>query len=694
MSGMNVILCYFNIMEVGTLTPDTRVENEECVYCFNDFDSEEGVNICLKCFTCCCAEHAKLHFKEREHTMFLGRKRITTVSDKDPEKLAIGVDGGFEDVKYSYEYELRLFDENGYQVLPEELIEDNEEAISIVDRLKKGPNASDADQVQAWELNVVECPHVKNLDAAQAAEPVPAPHMKCHDCDKDKNLWLCLTCGYVGCGRRNYDGSGGNNHALDHAHTTHHPVVVKLGTISPDGRADLFCYECDETVCDSKIAQHLKKLSIDVQSAVKTESTTTELSVEINKSWDFEAVTADGREYPLMEGPYSVGLRNLGNTCYTNSVLQMLCRIPEFINEFQAPDASNARWNEPKRQFNRLITAMSEGKLPYVSPRILRSVVCRDSMQFMSTQQQDAVEFFLYLFNYLKVHNPNTSLNLAEFDEVQVLTCNKCKDAATIPLRDQHVLMLIPPHQAAGEPTLNVKMTDLLQMTLVNENPDRTCDKCNNHGSSVSTQFKNFPEYLFVSVMLDAVSETGMVRKMDIDVELDPDNLDLTPYRSQVEETIDEKKVAELLNFGFPRAQCVRALQNVGTVEQAVEWIMDHPMEQSPAVSQVMEMGFSEDEAREALEESQGNVALAIEWLFGPRQKKQSATKSDGKGVYELLGFVQHKGLSALCGHYVAVIRREGHWVLYNDRKVAVYPDDVKPDFGKGYLYLYKRKSE
>ena len=146
------------------------------------------------------------------------------------------------------------------------------------------------------------------------------------------------------------------------------------------------------------------------------------------------------------------------------------------------------------------------------------------------------------------------------------------------------------------------------------------------------------------------------------------------------------------MNFGFSRSQCVRALQNVDSVEAAVQFIIDNPQEVSPAVQQVMEMGFSEDEARDALQETSGNVALAIEWLFGPRKKSAHSTKSDGNGVYELVGFLQHKGTSALCGHYVATVKRDGKWVLYNDEKVAVYPDNEPPEFGKGYLYLFRRK--
>ncbi|KAK8866422.1 Ubiquitin carboxyl-terminal hydrolase 5 [Tritrichomonas musculus] len=687
-------------MEVGILTPDTRIENEECVYCFNDFDDPEGVNICLKCFTCCCTEHAKQHYKEREHNLFLSRRRITTKSEADPNKLAIGVEGGFDDVKHTFEFELRMFDENGFQVLPEEIV-DTEEAQTVIDKIKKAPSASCADMVKSWELKIVECEHVKNLQ--QPSEKIPPRPCKCSDCDLDKNLWLCLTCGHIGCGRKNFDGSGGNNHAVDHWEQTHHPVVVKLGTISPDGRADLYCYQCDETVTDSKIHDHLAKFSIDVAKSVKTESTTTELNVQINKNWDFDTVTADGKEYETMTGPFSVGLKNLGNTCYMNSILQTLANIQPFVEDFLTKESATARWNEPKRQFNRLFTAMKQGDRQKVSPRILREVVCRDNPQFMSGQQQDACEFFLYLSEYIRVHNPGTSLNLSTFDSIQFNKCANC-DAppSAIQMKDQNILLLVPPRQDPDSPEVTIPIKDLLAQSLVHQNPDIKCDKCKGAGAVAKTYLKNFPDYLFVSVMLDTITNSGMVKKMNINVEFDPENFDISDYKVKPEDeaaatgpTVDENKVAELLNFGFSRAQAVRALENVNSVEEAVDWIVEHPMEQSPNVATVMEMGFSENEAREALEECQGNVALAIEWLFGPRIKKNTgsgAKKTDGNGVYELIAFVQHKGPSALCGHYVANVKRNGKWILYNDEKVAIYPDDVKPQFGKGYLYLFKRK--
>jgi len=36
----------------------------------------------------------------------------------------------------------------------------------------------------------------------------------CGSCDLSSNLWLCLTCGFLGCGRSFYNNTGGNNHAI------------------------------------------------------------------------------------------------------------------------------------------------------------------------------------------------------------------------------------------------------------------------------------------------------------------------------------------------------------------------------------------------------------------------------------------------------------------------------------------------
>lgn len=61
---------------------------------------------------------------------------------------------------------------------------------------------------------------------------------KCEKSGNRENLWLNLTTGYIGSGRRFFDGSGGTGAAEDHykemkALGKNCPLVVKLGTITP-----------------------------------------------------------------------------------------------------------------------------------------------------------------------------------------------------------------------------------------------------------------------------------------------------------------------------------------------------------------------------------------------------------------------------------------------------------------------------
>jgi ubiquitin carboxyl-terminal hydrolase 5/13 len=68
---------------------------------------------------------------------------------------------------------------------------------------------------------------------------LPLSGWTCDECggDATTNLWLNLTDGHVGCGRQNWDGTGGKGHALEHYKTTGFPLVVKLGTITGEGKA-------------------------------------------------------------------------------------------------------------------------------------------------------------------------------------------------------------------------------------------------------------------------------------------------------------------------------------------------------------------------------------------------------------------------------------------------------------------------
>ena len=130
-----------------------------------------------------------------------------------------------------------------------------------------------------------------------------------------------MQCGSLGCGRRYHDGSGGNNHGVEHYEESKHSVALKLGTITPEGGASIFCYNCDKDVKDDKLAEHLAVLGIEMASQKKTEKTIAEMELEANMNLTLSKVLEEGRELTPVFGPGLTGLVNLGNTYYMNSIV-------------------------------------------------------------------------------------------------------------------------------------------------------------------------------------------------------------------------------------------------------------------------------------------------------------------------------------------------------------------------------------
>ena len=93
-------------------------------------------------------------------------------------------------------------------------------------------------EVRAWEEEITACEHTLMLEQAPSGPISEAGLAHCQKCDLKENLWLCLTCGSLGCGRKQFGSVGeGNGHGLNHYEETKHPVSVKLGTITPEGSA-------------------------------------------------------------------------------------------------------------------------------------------------------------------------------------------------------------------------------------------------------------------------------------------------------------------------------------------------------------------------------------------------------------------------------------------------------------------------
>jgi ubiquitin carboxyl-terminal hydrolase 5/13 len=177
-------------------------------------------------------------------------------------------------------------------------------------------------------LNIVR--YSSALKQLDSGIKVPPSGWRCavESCDKTENLWLNLTDGYIACGRRNYDGTGGNGHAQAHYDATGFPLSVKLGTITEGGKeADVYSYPEDNMVEDPLLPKHLEHFGINITSLTKTEKSIAELELDQNIAFEFSRISEKGKELRPLYGPGLTGIENLGNRYFplATCLLRLCC---------------------------------------------------------------------------------------------------------------------------------------------------------------------------------------------------------------------------------------------------------------------------------------------------------------------------------------------------------------------------------
>lgn len=104
-----------------------------------------------------------------------------------------------------------------------------------VDAILLAEGAERKEELAAWTADKKQVSsYAMNLQQIDNGVVIPPSGWKCAKCDKTENLWLNLTDGMILCGRKNWDGTGGNNHAVEHYRETGYPLAVKLGTVTAD----------------------------------------------------------------------------------------------------------------------------------------------------------------------------------------------------------------------------------------------------------------------------------------------------------------------------------------------------------------------------------------------------------------------------------------------------------------------------
>uniref|UniRef100_A0A7N8WZ95 Ubiquitin carboxyl-terminal hydrolase n=1 Tax=Mastacembelus armatus TaxID=205130 RepID=A0A7N8WZ95_9TELE len=647
--------------------PGDRVHKDECALSFSSPESEGGLYVCMNTFLGFGSQYVDRQHARTGQRAYLHITRTRKAKEDDsnsgsghppkkkPTRLAIGIEGGFDVEQEQYEEDVKVV------ILPDRQEVMSEDLATMPDVVRErvslsmtGIMAADSVshtlQVQQWDGEVrQESRHAADLKQLDNGVKIPPSGWRCEVCDLQENLWMNLTDGKVLCGRRYFDGSGGNNHALQHFQETGYPLAVKLGTITPDG-ADVYSYEEDDMVLNSKLAEHLTHFGIDMMTMEKTERTMTELEIAVNQRvGEWEVIQESGTTLRPLFGPGLTGMKNLGNSCYLNSVMQVLFTVPDFQSKLVyyfiytklGYGLLSGEYSKPAPDPG----DENGGDQIGIAPRMFKALVGRGHPEFSTNRQQDAQEFLLHFINMVERNcrsGPNPSEAFRFLVEERIV-CQQSQKAKYTQRVDYIVQLPVPMDQAtnteelqeaerrreegdSSAPTVRAQIPFTACMAALSE-PEILTDFWSSAvqaktTATKTTRFASFPDHLVIQIKKFTFGLDWVPKKLDVSIDV-PDTLDLSALRATGqqpgEELLPEVAPPPLMT---PDVEVKGILGSHGNEEddslyspllcQSVSPVLD-----DSTVSQLCEMGFPPEACRKAVYYT-GNTGIdaAMNWIM------------------------------------------------------------------------------
>uniref|UniRef100_A0A8C1QJM3 Ubiquitin carboxyl-terminal hydrolase n=1 Tax=Cyprinus carpio TaxID=7962 RepID=A0A8C1QJM3_CYPCA len=667
-----------------------RVFKSECAFSYDSPESEGGLYVCLNSFLGFGREHVERHYRKTGQSVYMHLKRhvkeVRSVA-KLFSNLELNRDFNGGDYEYEDEAKLVIFPDHFEIPLPN--IEELPALVTIAcDAILNAPSPYKKQESDSWEEEIQVSKHARSLTQQENGVRIPPSGWKCAKCEMRENLWLNLTDGSVLCGKWFFDGSGGNGHALEHYKKTNFPLAVKLDTVTPDG-ADVYSFDEEEAVLDPHISEHLLHFGIDMLQ-MQRNGHHTDNHVQPRVS-DWEVIQEAGLKLKPVYGSGYTGIKNLGNSCYLSTTMQVLFSIPEFQRAYVGNLQRIFDYSplDPTQDFNTQIG---------ISPKMFKALVSKGHPEFSSNRQQDAHEFLLHLINLVERNssgseNPSDVFRFLVEERVQCCQTQKVRYTQRV----DYLMQLPVPLEAASnreeliayeskrkeaeenmrpppEPVrARIPFTACLQAFTEPENvPDFWSSALQAKSAGVKTsRFASFPEYMVVQIKKFTFGVDWVPKKLDVSIDV-PDFLDLNRLRATglqageeelpdltppiviPEDTrapeIDESSVMQLAEMGFPLEACRKAVYYTGNMgaEMAFNWIIAHMEEpdlpspslpttsaldnQPPeeSISILTSMGFPRHHTIQALKATNNNLERALDWIFThPDCEEESEAMSD-----------------------------------------------------------------
>ncbi|XP_067833245.1 ubiquitin carboxyl-terminal hydrolase 5-like, partial [Heptranchias perlo] len=345
----------------------------------------------------------------------------------------------------------------------------------------------------------------------------------------------------------------------------------------------VYSYDEDEMVLDPSLAEHLTHFGIDMMQMQKTDKTMTELEIDMNQRiGEWETIQESGVHLKPLYGPEYTGIQNLGNSCYLNSVMQVVFSIPDFQNKYvgnlekifkDSPTDPTQDFNTQVAKLGYALLSGDHSKPPPetdetepetekvdpggIAPRMFKMLVGKGHPEFSTNRQQDAQEFLLHFINMVERNcrsseNPNEAFRFLVEERINCLASGKVKYTQRV----DYIMQLPVPMEAAvnkdelaeyevKKQEAEAEKTPLLEMVRA-KIPFESCLEAYSEPEQVDdfwstallaksvavkkTRFASFPDYLVIQIKKFTFGLDWVPKKLDVSIEM-PDELDISQLR-------------------------------------------------------------------------------------------------------------------------------------------------------------------
>ena len=340
------------------------------------------------------------------------------------------------------------------------------------------------------------------------------------------------------------------------------------------------------------------------------------------------------------------GLKNFGNSCYSNVIIQILTSIPEFINALYKRYTLVENENDLLIDYpilSRIIEIMSnyKSKNTSLASNYLKEIVYKfDS----SGSQNDAHEFLVFLLDRLNIELLNIENKYKIINDTNDLN-NISKD--------------------------NIKVDE----KKISNDDEGEWEEVKKGGKTMkqTNSIKNFKTSILGEVF------QGILKQDIIQKGNSTSNCQIEPFFSFHLDN-EEPTIEKMFEKFFKKK----------TIEDSGDKYIQSFLEKCPNIFIVNAKGFFYDKKNQTI------IKIKKELIFGAKliiNKDYISPYLRNKNIeYELIGIVVHKGNLATEGHYICYCKdnKDKTWFYLDDNKVIKVSEDLLHKL-RPYILFYKK---